>query len=380
MAGIDISQFSGKDKIKTVNKNSGGILSILNKDISFSARKMSDKKKVSLYQELGVLLGAGVDIKSALELISQEQVKKKDSILINTVKDKVISGAGLSEALKETKYFSDYEIFSLQIGEETGKNVKILEELSEYYKVKIKHKRQAVSALSYPLIVLTTSVGVLAFMLNVIVPMFSDVFLRFGGQLPYLTRLVISVSDFFKDYFFLVAAFIGSLVVLMNTQKKKLWFRKYGASVLLRIPVLGELIRKIYLARFCHSMHLLISSRIPLIRALQLVKQMINYYPIEVSIGVIEKKIMNGESLSDALSQFPFYHRRMISLIRVGEEVNRLDDFFDKLSKQYVEDIDHQSKILSSMIEPVLIIFLGLIVGVILIAMYLPMFSLSTVF
>ena len=376
MAGIDISnKASGKKQA------SGKSLSdILNTDIKLFGPAYPDKKKESFYMELSILLSAGVDIKNALELIAEDQVKRKDKELVSSIKEQVVRGMSLSETLKKTGLFSDYEVFSIQIGEETGSVAIIMEELSAFFKNKIKQKRQAVSALTYPLIVLCTSIAVLAFMLNVIVPMFSDVFLRFGGQLPFITELVIDASDLAGRLFwpvFLGAAILG---LWLYSIRRKESFRKFTSESLLRVPVLGELIRKIYLARFCHTMQLLISSKIPLLRALGLVRRMIGYYPIERSIETIEKQILKGESLHKALSGFPIYPRRLVSFIKVGEEVNRLDEFFEKINQQYSEEVDHQSKVLATVIEPIMMIFLGLIVGVILIAMYLPMFKMSTIF
>ena len=376
MAGIDIS-----NRASPKGAAPGKSLSdILNVDIKLFGPAYPDKKKEAFYMELSILLSAGIDIKNALELIAEDQVKQKDKELIVSIKDEVVKGRSLSETLKNTGLFTDYEVFSIQIGEETGRVAIIMEELSAFFKNKIKQKRQAVSALTYPLIVLCTSVAVLAFMLNVIVPMFSDVFLRFGGQLPFITELVIDASDLAGRLFWpvlLVGLILGVWIYSIRRNER---FRKVTSELLLRIPVLGELIRKIYLARFCHTMQLLISSKIPLLRALGLVKRMIGYYPVESSIESIEQQILRGESLHKALSTFPIYPRRLVSFIKVGEEVNRLDEFFEKINLQYSEEVDHQSKVLATVIEPIMMIFLGLIVGVILIAMYLPMFKMSTIF
>lgn len=379
MAGIDISKKVENRSLKE-RKNSKSISDLLNTDIAIFGSGYSDKKKEAFYHEMSILLSAGIDIKNALELITADQAKQKDKEMISKVKDEVVKGKSLSETLKETGLFTGYEVFSIQIGEETGRVSIIMEELSDYFKNKIKQKRQAVSALTYPMIVLITSIGVLSFMLNVIVPMFSDVFLRFGGELPWITQMVIDASDFASDIFWPAIGFSGLLIFWLYSIRKKEGFRRITSTVFLRIPVLGELIRKIYLARFCHTMQLLISSRIPLLRALGLVRKMIGYYPIESSISNIEKDIMNGLPLHKALSAFSIYPGRLVSFIKVGEEVNKLDEFFEKINQQYSEEVDHQSKILATVIEPIMMIFLGLIVGVILIAMYLPMFKMSTVF
>lgn len=379
MAGIDISNKSVKTN-STNGKKGRSVSDILNADIKLFGSGYSDKKKESFYLELSILLSAGIDIKNALELITEDQIKEKDKQLIASIKDEVVKGKSLSETLKATGFFTDYEVFSIQIGEETGRVAIIMEELSLFYKNKIKQKRQAVSALTYPMIVLCTSIGVLSFMLNVIVPMFSDVFLRFGGELPYITQLVIQASKLAGDLFWpmLVATILIAFWLYSIRQRSS--YRSVTSTFFLRIPVLGELIRKIYLSRFCHTMQLLISSKIPLLRALGLVKKMIGYYPIENSIESIEQEILKGEPLHRALSKFHIYPKRLVSFIKVGEEVNRLDEFFEKINQQYSEEVDHQSKVLATVIEPIMMIFLGLIVGIILIAMYLPMFKMSTIF
>ena len=381
MSGIDLSQLKKASAAKSgSSKEEGSLLDFLNKDISFSSNALSDKKKEAFYHELGILFSAGVDIKSSLELIEEEQTNPKDKALFATIKDHVIAGGTLSGAVKESGKFSNYEFHSLQIGEETGKLSAVLKELASFYQNKIKQRRQIVSALSYPILVLGTSVGAIFFMMNYIVPMFADIFKRFGGDLPWITAFILSISEVISSYFYVFILFIVSIIVVFVTQKEKQWFRKLISKVILRTPFIGEMVRKIYLARLCHSMTLLIGSRIPLVRALSLVKQMIGFYPLEESLTQIEKDILHGGSLHKSMSDFPIYHKRMVSLVKVGEEVNQLEMFFEKIGKQYTEDVEHQTGIISSLMEPLMIIFLGLIVGVILIAMYLPLFKLSSNF
>jgi type IV pilus assembly protein PilC len=138
-----------------------------------------------------------------------------------------------------------------------------------------------------------------------------------------------------------------------------------------------NMISKIYLARFCQSMNLLISSKTPLVTAIELVKKMIGFYPIEISLEIMQEDIMKGQPLHISLSKFKIYNKRMVSLIKVAEEVNQLDTMFAKLAKQYTDEVEHETSILGSLIEPIMIIFLGLLVALILVAMYLPLFQMS---
>lgn len=377
MAKIDLNNIANK-KLNTDSESKKDFFSFLNKDIKLFGSSFSDKKKERFYSELNILFSAGVDIRSALELIEEEQTKVKDKLLFNKIKESVIQGNSLSKAMNETGVFSTYEYFSLQIGEESGRLPQILNELANFYNKKIQQKRQLTSALSYPFIVFLSAFGAIFFMLKFVVPMFSDVFKRFKGKLPYFTEKIIELSDAFSNYSFYFIIGILLCFLFLYSQRNSIWYRKLSSKLILRIPIMNTLISKIYLARFCQSMNLLISAKTPIVKSIELVKKMVGFYPIEVSLEIIQDDILKGIPLSQSLSKFKIYNRRMISLIKVAEEVNQLDVMFGKLAKQYSDEVEHQTSILGSLIEPIMIIFLGLLVAIILIAMYLPLFQMSS--
>lgn len=379
MLQIDLNNIDFVKKAPATSaKERKGTLDFLNKDLKLFEGGFSDKKKERFYSELCILFSAGVDIRSALELIEEEQTKEKDKILFATIKESIIAGAGLSKAVEQTGMFSPYEYYSIQIGEESGSLTKVLQELSYFYSKKIQQKRQLISALSYPAVVFSASFGAIFFMMKFVVPMFADVFKRFKGELPYFTRLIIRLSDAFSNYSLCLFVGITIIVVFLYSKRRTVWFRKLSADVLLRTPIMKDMISKIYLARFCQSMNLLISAKTPLVTAIDLVKKMVGFYPIEVSLETIQEDILKGQPLHLSLSKFKIYNRRMISLIRVAEEVNQLDAMFARLAKQYSDEVEHQTSILGSLIEPIMIIFLGLLVAIILVAMYLPLFQMSS--
>ena len=379
MPSIDISRYKKKEQPKS-KKDSADLWSILNTDISFGSKQVSDKKKESLYIELSTLLLSGIDLRTALELILVDQEQAKDKALFDGIRLRILSGLALSQALKETGRFSDYEYYSIKIGEETGRLGEVLTDLAKYYKSKIQQRRKIVSAITYPMIVLVSSLGAVLFMIKFVVPMFADVFLRFGGELPWITATIIKVSGWFDRYFPFFILFIFLLTAFYFFKRNTLWFRRISSVLFLKIPVVGDLIKKIYLARFANTMRLLVSTDTPLLQSIALVRQMINYYPIEDSLLKVEQDILQGQSLHKSLSTFGFYPAKMIQLIKVGEEVNRLDYFFEKIASQYTEEVEYRTNTISSLLEPLIIIFLGLVVGVILIAMYLPMFQMSNSF
>ena len=381
MGTVDLNKYNLPQhrKIKNTHETSS-VFDFLNKDISLFGSQLNDKKKERFYSELHILLLAGIDIKTSLELVEEDQINHKDKKLFSDIKNYLIKGGNLSEAIKYSGKFSAYEYYSLQIGEESGRIVQVLGELHNFFSKKIKQNRQIISALSYPIIVLITALGAIFFMMHFVVPMFADVFSRFGGDLPYLTKLIMKISKSFSNYSLHILFFILLIIFLLYKSRDKVWFRKISSDAILKIPFVGELVKKIYLARFCHSMNLLISAKTPMIQSIELVKKMVGFYPIEYSLSIIEAEILKGTSIYESLSKFDIYNKRMLSLIRVAEEVNQLDIMFGKLAQQYSDDVEHQTGLIGSMIEPVMIIFLGLMVAVVLIAMYLPMFQLSTSF
>jgi type IV pilus assembly protein PilC len=375
--GIDLNKISSSKKASTT-KN-GGVMAFLNKDISLGSKQLNDKKKEGFYNELTLLLDAGVDIKSSLELIESEQVKKQDKELFAEIRRQVISGKGMSEAMKNSGKFSDYEYYSVKIGEESGQLLQVLQQLRLYFEKRIKQRRQIVGALTYPLIVIGVAFGAVAFMISFVVPAFADIFKRFKADLPAVTKFILSLSESFPLYFGAFLLVVLAAVVFYKMNRAKVLMRKSLSSFALKIPVIGNLIQLTYLSRFAQSMSLLIAAKVPLIEAMSLVQKMINYYPIEISLGEMEHEIMKGKSLSESMSKYKIYPKKMIYLIKVAEEVNQMDKIFSQLSQQYSDEVEHKSGLISTVIEPILIVFLGFMVAFILVAMYLPMFSLTNV-
>ncbi len=379
MPSIDISNFKAKKKEETP-KERLNVFDFLNKDISFGNEQLADKKKEAFYNELSTLIRSGIDIKTSLSLTASSFTQVKDVELFKNIQKEVIEGKSLSETLKTNQKFSQYEYYSVRIGEETGRMGEVLAELAKYFKSKIQQKRKIIAAITYPLLVLNTSFAAIFFMIKFVVPMFADVFKRFGGKLPYITALIVSLSDWFDQYIYVFLLLIFGLITFYFINRKKVWFKRSSSLVLLRIPIVGNILKRIYLARFANTMRLLTGTNTPLLQALGMVKQMITFYPIEQSLAMAEKEILLGNSLSVSLAKHDFYPPKFIQMIKIAEEVNKLEYFFEQLASQYTEEVEYQTNAISSLLEPLIIIFLGLAVGIILIAMYLPMFQMGSSF
>jgi len=377
--GINIKNIDQKKArpIQSNKENKKSLFEILNQDISFN-NSFPDKKKEQFYAEISLLLSAGTDIKTALELIVDETEKEKDRKLLETIKTDIINGFSFSEALRKTGKFTEYEFYSLKVGEETSRVDVVLTDLAEFFKRKVEQRRKISGALSYPIVLLSSAFLMVIFLLKFLVPMFEDIFKSFGKKLPAITQLVIDASETVSSYFLIILLVIVGTSFFIYINRKKEWFRKISSQIILKTPLVGDMAQKIYLTRFCHSMNLLVSAKNPLLNSIQLVKKMIDYYPIQSALEVVENDIMHGKLLNESMREFPIFPKKMTSLIKVAEEVNQLDAIFKSLDEQYSTELEHKSEVFGKLLEPFIILFISVIVGFIVVAMYVPMMEINT--
>ena len=347
------------------------------RDIEIGTKGLKSKDKEALYSELAVLLNAGLDIQSSLELIEDNFRKKSKKLIIQKIRNFIIEGSAFSEAIKSVGNFSNYEIYSIQIGEETGQLLQVLNQLSDYYAKNRKYKQLLTSAMAYPSFVIGFALLVTFFLLKYLVPLFSDVYKKFDGELPMITQKIISLSDWTSKYGLYVFLGFGLVGFIIYKVRKKVWVRSTGAKILLNIPVIGPVFHLIYLSRFCQSMHLLLRAKVPILKAVNLVKLMVDFYPIEKSLAFTQQQILQGSPLNKALSKFSFYPKQFIALIKVGEESSTVDNMFEKLAAQYSETAEQKTAMIGSLLEPILIICLGALVAIVLVAMYMPLFQMT---
>ncbi|MGS2765227.1 type II secretion system F family protein [Sinomicrobium sp. M5D2P9] len=360
-------------------KDQGGISGLLQKEITFFGNTFSNKKKEDFYTEVSVLLKAGITLKEALTLIKENQKKKSLREFHADLIEQLISGKNFSDSIQGKKEFSEYEYHSLKIGEETGTLERVTEELGNFFSRKNEQRRNLISALMYPVIILATAVLVVVFMLRFVVPMFQDIFTQNNVELPGVTRFIISLSGFSQGKGWMFLALVLIFLVLRKALSEKEWYKKIKDNVLLKLPFIGPFVKNVYLAQFTQAVSLLTASKVPVVNSIRLVKKMISFYPLQQALEEVEASILQGKSLSESLKQARIFDHKMVALVKVAEETNQTEFIFDRLNRQYNMEVQQKSKMLSTMMEPFIILFVGIIVGVILIAMYLPMFKLSSV-
>jgi len=367
-----------KTPISSTSKKQGEE-SLLKKEITFLNKPFGSKIKENFYTEVSVLLNAGVTLKQVLELLEKGQKKQQNKAILAQLSKQIVAGKSLSEAIKSQKAFSEYEYYAIKIGEETGTLAQVTEQLGDYFARKNEQRRTIIGALTYPIIILSTAVLVVVFMLRFVVPMFQDIFKQQKVELPGITKFIISTSDFLRDYGWLFLVLFFAVLISRPLLNKKIWYKTVIDKITLKIPFIGDFVKTTYLSQFTQAVSLLTASKVPVVNSIQLVKQMIQFYPLQTALEKVEKNILQGQPLSDSLAQHKLFDDKMITLVKVAEETNQNELIFDRLNKQYNTQVQQQSKLLSTLMEPIIILVVGILVGVILIAMYLPMFKLSSV-
>jgi type II secretory pathway component PulF len=372
---LDTNQKVGQKKVSSLPD----IDTLLKKEIHFFGSLFNDKKKQAFYLEFSILLKAGITIKESLTLIAENMTKKTDQELITSILQGVLNGKSLSDAMAATDRFSEYEYFSIQIGEETGTIAKVLAQLGVFFERKNEQKRIVITALTYPSIVLTTAVLVIIFMLSYVVPMFQDIFKQNKMELPLLTKIIVAASESLKSYgsvFFILV--LGLIATFIFAKKQFPQVRSSLAYFTLKVPVIGAFVSKVYLAQFTQAVALLTGSKVPLLNSVQMVKKMISFQPLQNDLQHVEDEILKGHSLSESMKGTTLFTNRVISLVKVSEETNQTAFVFQQLNEQLNQEVIQQSKAVSTFLEPIIIVVVGIIVGVLLISMYLPMFQLSS--
>lgn len=375
MNGFKLDQAITKER---TSSDKDWLNNLLQKEITLG-NAFGNKKKEDFYAELAVLLKAGIQLKDAIALIQGNQKKEKQMMLFGEMGNALVAGQSFFEVLKNKPEFSEYEYYSIKIGEETGTLPRIVEELGKFYERKNEQRRSLMNALTYPIIILCTAILVVVFMLRMVVPMFEDIFKQNGVELPGITKMIISASNFIRDYGWLVLLCVALLIVLRKVFSKKEWFKTVNDRFIQKIPYIGNFVTSVYLAQFTQAVALLTASKVPMLNSIQLVKKMIDYHPLNEALENIEKDVTAGKSLNASMAGNAIFDNKMISLVKVAEETNQTEYIFERLSQQYAIEVQQKSKLLSTLMEPVIIIVIGVFVGVILVSMYLPMFKLSSV-
>jgi type IV pilus assembly protein PilC len=336
-------------------------------------------KKVEISRftrQFATMIGAGLPMVQCLEILSQQTESKEFAKIIAQVRDSVQSGSTLSEALaRHPKVFDQLYCNMVEAGEVGGALDAILIRLAIYREKADKLVRKVKGAMMYPAVICVVATGVTIAMLTFIVPVFAGMFKGVGSELPGPTQAVLDISNFLKsNYIYMLVGIIGLAVGLF-------WWKKtpQGAlqldRLLLRTPVLGTLVRKSSVARFTRTLSTLLASGVSILEALEITAKTSGNLVVANAINKSVLAIAEGETITAPLKETGVFPPMVIQMIGVGEKTGGLDDMLGKIADFYDEEVNDAVTALTSIIEPVIIVFMGAVIGGILIAMYLPMFD-----
>ncbi|MFZ0333685.1 MAG: type II secretion system F family protein [Candidatus Acidiferrales bacterium] len=345
---------------------------------SFGGSKVKNKELAVFTRQFSVMIDAGLPLVQCLEILAQQQENKTFQKILTGVRGSVEGGATLSSSMKQyEKVFDPLYYNMVEAGETGGILDTILQRLSTYIEKNVKLKRAVKSAMIYPVAVLSIAGGVIALLLWKVVPIFVTLFAGLGAALPLPTRIVIGLSNFVGSiYGFLVVVFIAGGAFAM-----KVWYgtpqgRLAIDTGLLKLPILGMLLRKIAVARFTRTLGTLISSGVPILEGLDITAKTSGNAVVERAIQKTRKAVEAGRSLVDPLKETEVFPGMVTQMIAVGEQTGAMDAMLQKIADFYEDEVDAAVKDLLTLMEPAMILLLGIVVGGIVISMYLPLFSL----
>jgi len=331
-------------------------------------------------RQFATMINAGLPLVQCLDILSQQTENVALKGIITNVMNDVEAGSTLAEGLKKhPKVFDKLFANMVQAGEAGGVLDDILLRLATYIEKAEALRRKVKSAMTYPLVVAGVAVSATIFMLLFIIPTFAKIFTEFGGELPLPTAIVLGCSDFLREFWYMLLGGIIAVVFLYKRYAATENGRRNIDRILLRIPIFGDVLRKGSIARFTRTLGTLISSGVPILDGLEITAQTSGNKVIEEAIMETRGSIREGETIAAPLKQSKVFPPMVVQMIGIGEETGALDEMLNKIAAFYDDEVNTAVDTLTSVIEPIMIVVMGMLVGGMVVAMYMPMFKLVSV-
>ena len=332
-------------------------------------------------RQLATMLSAGIPLVQSFEIVGSGHENPSMQKLIYAVKADVEGGSALAEALaKHPLYFDDLFVNLVEAGEQAGALETLLEKIATYKEKTEAIKKKIKKALTYPAAVLVVAFVVTIILLIFVIPAFEDLFQGFGADLPAFTRMVIDLSEFVRDRGWLLAMGAAALVsTFFYFKKRSRPMRHFLDRLALKAPIIGPIIQKASIARYARTLSTMFSAGVPLVEALESVSGATGNIVYEIGVLEIRDEVATGQRLQQAMENTDLFPNMVIQMIAVGEESGSLDEMSSKVADFYEEDVDNAVDNLSSLLEPMIMSILGVLVGGLVVAMYLPIFKMGSV-
>lgn len=348
--------------------------------IPFLGPKVKQKDVSIFTRQFSTMIDAGLPLVQGLNILAKQNPNKAAKKMLEKIKEEVESGKTLTEALKNfPKNFDTLYVNMVDAGENGGILDVILARLSTYLEKSIKLKREIKTAMIYPAVVISAAIIVTTVLLVFVIPTFAELFEDFGAALPLPTQIVINLSNFVVDYFLILSASFISLITgfvyFSKTEKGKLFLH----PIYLKLPIFGDIIKKVAVARFSRTLGTMLTSGVPILTALNICSKTAGNKVVELDVLKARLSISEGKQMVDTLAESVVFPPMVIQMIGVGESSGALDTMLNKIADFYDEEVDNSVGAMKQLIEPLMILFLGVIIGGLVIAMYLPIFKLGSI-
>ncbi|MCB2312651.1 type II secretion system F family protein [Clostridium tagluense] len=345
-------------------------------DLFESFSKVKTKDLYIFCRQFHTMINAGANISNALDVLRNQTANKKLKKCLNEAYDDVQKGISLSEALgKHNDVFPDLLVNMINTGEVSGNLDIIMSRMASHFEKENKINNQLKSAMVYPMVLAGLSVVVVVFLLTFIMPTFVGMFEGSGVELPAPTRIVMGLSKFIRTKWYILLVVIGGGIYGMKTYAKTPAGRLSLDGLKLKLPIIKDTTEKVIVSRFTRTLATVLASGVSLVQALDVVQKVVGNKVAEKNLGQVKEKVLKGVSLGEALGETTIFPVMLHSMIKIGEESGSLDDILDKTANFYDEELEAALKRMTTMIEPLMIIIMGVLIGFIVIAMMLPMFD-----
>ena len=371
-----------EERVKEFLKNEGLIpisvkeQSFLNKDISFGSKKVKPRDLSIFCRQFNSILGAGVTIISALEMLSDQTENKVLKEAIKSVQLDVEKGESLAGAMQKHKEtFPNLLVHMVEAGEASGSLEIAFERMAIQFEKQAKVNGLVKKALTYPAVIVVVAIAVVVLMLMVVFPQFEEMFNSLDSDLPPITQIVINMSDFMKNFWWLLAIIVALLVVAVKTFSKTPNGQVFFSKLALHMPAIGNVTVKSSSATLSRTLSTLLAAGIPLVDAVEITSKVINNIIVKTALEDSVDEIKRGVALSVPLQDCGVFPPMVYHMTRIGEETGNVEDMLGKIADYYEEEVETATAALTSMLEPLVIVLLAFIVGFILLAIYMPMLS-----
>ena len=344
-------------------------------------KKITTKDIAIFSRQLATMMSAGVPMVQAFDIVGRGHNNPSMAEMILAIKADVEGGTSLTASLrKHPLYFDDLFCNLVEAGEQAGVLETLLDKIATYKEKTESLKAKIKKALFYPTAVIVVAILITSIIMIFVIPQFKDLFSSFGADLPAFTRMVITLSDFVAGWWWaILGAVVGAVVFASNVWKRSPKFRETMDRLLLKVPVIGSIMHKAALARFCRTTATMFAAGVPLVEALQSVAGATGSAVYGKAVLVMRDDVATGQSLQLAMRQQGLFPHMVIQMVTIGEESGALDDMLAKVADFYEEEVDNAVDALSSLLEPLIMVILGTVIGGLVIALYLPIFQLGSV-